>query len=252
MQHIKLSKYHARQGMASLFRYIVLTGLAFVILYPFLIKLSLAVMDIRDLSDATVRFVPKTFTLENIKGAIRFLDYYPNLLYTVVFTTTISLVQVFFAMITAYGLACFRFPGRKILFGLVLFSLIVPPQSIILSLYFNFQSLSLLGKPLSLYLLAATGLGLKNGLLIFIFRQFFKGCPRELEESASIDGAGVIGTFVRIIMPSAIPIILTSYLFSIVWQWTDSFYTSIFIPDNTLLARRLQMLVSLIIRAERS
>lgn len=255
-----VTMHRVRRLAVQIFRYVILTGLAFVILYPFLIKVALAFMDIQDLSDATVRFIPKTLTLDNFIGAAEYMNYIPNLLRTIGYTLSISVVQVFFAMLAAYGFASFRFPGRRLLFGFVLLTLIVPPQAIILPLYLHFQSfdilglfrlifgkpLSLLGSPLPLYLLVATGLGLKNGLLIFIFRQFFKGFPRELEESASIDGAGVFRTFRSIIMPSAIPMILTAFLFTFVWQWTDSFYTSIFLPNNTFLARNLEMLVSVL------
>ena len=96
--------------------------------------------------------------------------------------------------------------------------------------------------------MAATGLGLKNGLLIFIFRQFFKGFPRELEESALIDGAGVYRVFISIALPLSTPVILTGFLFSVVWQWTDVFYTNIFLPENTLLARQLEKLASLTVQ----
>lgn len=262
MQQKMLLKRHAGPVLSRIFKYMILTGLAFVIVYPFLVKLSIAFMDMWDLTDATVRFVPKNLTLDNFKGAIEYLDFWPNLGKTAVFTISISMVQVFFAMLTAYGLARFNFPGNRLLFGFVLLTLIVPPQSITLPLYFNFQSfdvfglfklftgssLSLVGKPAPLYILAAVGLGLKNGLLIFIFRQFFINSPKELEESASIDGAGVFKTFWKIIMPSAFPIILTAFLFALVWQWTDSFYTSIFMPDNTFLAKKIQMLASAIQR----
>ena len=252
------TRMNCKKWGIALFRYVLLTGLAFVILYPFLIKLSIAFMPLDNLYDATVRFLPKSLTLDNFRTALAGMEYWKSLLKTIGFTGSISLVQVFFAMAAAYGLACFRFPGRRILYVFVFLTLIVPPQTIILPLYLYFQSfdiggvfqaitgapLSLMGSPITLFLMAATGLGLKNGLLIFIFRQFFKGIPRELEESACIDGAGVIKTFGMIVLPSAMPMILTGFLFTFVWQWTDGFYTSIFLPGNTLLARQLQMLVS--------
>lgn len=169
-----VTMHRVRRLAVQIFRYVILTGLAFVILYPFLIKVALAFMDIQDLSDATVRFIPKTLTLDNFIGAAEYMNYIPNLLRTIGYTLSISVVQVFFAMLAAYGFASFRFPGRRLLFGFVLLTLIVPPQAIILPLYLHFQSfdilglfrlifgkpLSLLGSPLPLYLLVATGLAL--------------------------------------------------------------------------------------------
>ena len=77
-------------------------------------------------------------------------------------------------------------------------------------------------------ILSATALAFKNGLYIFLFRQFFKGVPDELEESAYIDGSGVFRTFFQIIIPLSIPTMITVFLFSFCWQWTDNFYTNVF------------------------
>jgi len=91
----------------------------------------------------------------------------------------------------------------------------------------------ILGKPFNLintemplYLLSLTGLAFKNGLYIFIFRQFYKGVPDELEEAAYIDGTGVFKTFFQIILPLSFQMMTTIFMFSFSWQWTDTFYTS--------------------------
>lgn len=254
----RLSKSKAQNFAILIFKYIILTGLAFVILYPMIIKLSLAFMNFEDIRDATVRFIPKNFTLRNFILAAKNMGYFTSLFETIIHVVAISSIQVFFAMLTAYGFACFKFPGRGLLFAMVLVTLIIPPQVITVPLFLNLKSfdifgifklltgetISLTGSPIPLYLMAATGLGLKNGLLIFIFRQFFKNFPKELEESASIDGAGVFRTFISIVVPSALPMILTAFLFSVVWQWTDTFYTSTFMPTNHLLATELELFTS--------
>ena len=83
-----------------------------------------------------------------------------------------------------------------------------------------------------LILLSATGLAFKNGLYIFMLRQFFRGVPDELEESAYIDGSGVIQTFFKIILPISVPMMITVFLFAFSWQWTDNFYTTLFLPSK--------------------
>ena len=255
---LKTRKFKFTEIAGMIFKYLILTGLAFVILYPFLLKLEISLMHTDDLTNATVRFVPEHFTLENYKNAFLGLDYGKSFLKTAALVLSVSLVQVAFAMITAYGLASFRFKGVGIVFAAVLLTLIAPPTTILLPLYLQFQSfdilgifklitgetVNLLGKPFPLFLLAVTGMGLKNGLLIFIFRQFFLGFPKELEESASIDGAGVFRTFISVIVPSAKPMMITCFLFSLVWQWTDSYYTSLFMPNNELLSRNLEKLTA--------
>jgi multiple sugar transport system permease protein len=235
-------KHRGSQTLGYITRYVVLTALVFVIAYPILMKLSILFMDYHDFSDSTVRFFPKTLTFDNITKAFVRLDYPIALLKTLLYVTTLSGVQVFFAMLTAYGLASFQFPGSKVLFLMVLLTLIIPPQAILLPLYLNFNNLSMLGTVWPIYLLSIGGMALKNGLLIFIFRQFFKSLPHETEESAYIDGAGVVRTFFSVVMPSAVPMILTCFLFSFVWQYTDSFYTAIFSPQTEFLPQALDKL----------
>lgn len=85
-------------------------------------------------------------------------------------------------------------------------------------------------------------MGLKNGLYIYLARQFFRNMPKELEEAALIDGAGFAGTFFRVMLPSARPILTVIFLFSSVWQWTDIFYTSWFVPKLNTLSMQLNSL----------
>jgi len=86
----------------------------------------------------------------------------------------------------------------------------------------------LLNTNIPLYILSFTGLAYKNGLFIFLMRQFFRGIPDELEESAYLDGSGVFSTYVRIILPLSVTMMVTVFMFSFCWQWTDNFYTNMF------------------------
>ena len=90
------------------------------------------------------------------------------------------------------------------------------------------DGITLTGTYWPMVLLSASGLAFKNGLYIFLLRQFFRGVPDELEESAYIDGSGTFRTFFRIIIPLSVPMLITVFLFAFCWQWTDSFYTSLF------------------------
>ena len=75
-----------------------------------------------------------------------------------------------------------------------------------------------------LVIMSLTGLAFKNGLYIFLLRQFFTGVPNELEESAYMDGSGPIKTFIKVIIPLSVPMLITVFLFAFSWQWTDEFY----------------------------
>ena len=86
-------------------------------------------------------------------------------------------------------------------------------------------------------------MGLKNGLYIYMIRQFFRNIPKELEEAAYVDGCGTLMTFLRIMLPDAKPILTSCFLFAFVWQWTDGFYTKLFLGKVSVLSRNLDSLV---------
>ncbi len=88
------------------------------------------------------------------------------------------------------------------------------------------DGIDLTGTYFPLVILSLGGLAFKNGLYIFLLRQFFRGIPDELEESAYMDGSGPVRTFVQIILPLSIPMMITVFMFAFCWQWTDEFYTT--------------------------
>lgn len=243
------SRLKVQRFVSSTYIYILLACLGFVILYPLFGRAMLSVMDEFDLYDDTVRFLTKRFTLSNYTVAIEYMDYWSSLAETVLFVILTSACQVVSSVVIAYGLARFKFLGNRLLFLFLLLSLIIPPQLISLPMYFRFQyfnifglfpqPISLMGNKLSIAMLCLTGMGLKSGLLIYILQQYFRGFPKELEESAMIDGAGPFRTFFYIALPSTGPMVTTVFLFSMVWQWTDTFYTATFLPGNTLLTQKL-------------
>ena len=99
---------------------------------------------------------------------------------------------------------------------------------------------NLIGSPLAFYLPSLFAMGLRSGILIFIYMQFFKGLPHELEEAAWVDGAGPIRTFVSIALPSSSVVFTTVTVFSIIWHWNDTFLASIYVKSDYPLAVSLQ------------
>lgn len=244
----------------SIFRLILLIGITYVILSPLLSKLSLLFMDSKDLGDLTVKWVPRNFTFENIKTVSYVLDYGKCISKSILICGLISLLQVASCTMAAYSLARFRFWGRDILFALVIGTLVIPPQTYVVTLYTQFQrfdifgvfklifgqSLNVLDSPWPFILLAATGTGIRAGLYIFVTRQIFRGMPKELEEAAKVDGAGVFSTFVRIMLPNVIPTVVLCFILSFVWQWNDTFYASLYAPRLGLIAQKTSQLGVLI------
>ena len=90
-------------------------------------------------------------------------------------------------------------------------------------------------------IMSLTCMGLKNGIYIYMMRQYFQGIPTSLEEAAYVDGCGTMHTFVKIMLPDALPTIASCFLFSFVWQWTDIFYTRLFLPITSISTYSNQM-----------
>ncbi len=231
-------------------RAIMLFGLAFLILQPILSKISVSFMLENDLYDATVINIPRNFTTENYKLTSELMNYTKSLGSTLWVSLVIALVQVASTTLVGYGFARYKFPGKNLLFGAVILSIVIPPQTILTALYLNFRYFDIFGliklfggKPINLLntlapyvMISAGAMGLKNGLYIFMLRQYFRGVPKELEEAAYVDGCGKLKTFLIIMLPDARPMLTSIFLFAYVWQWTDTFYSSLFLRKFGLLA----------------
>lgn len=254
--HRRITAAFLGRQLWKVIRGVIIVGICYVILYPLFLKLSVSVMDEKDLYDSSVKFIAKHFTWKNYQIAIKGMSYWITLIKTTGLSFLVAFLQLVACLLTAYGFARFQFPGKKILFALVIFSLLLPPQVIMLPMFMHFRyfdvlglSSALTGKPTNLIntiwpfvIQAVTCMGFKNGLYIYMLRQFFKGMPKELEEAAYIDGSGRLKTFVKIMLPSAVPMMVTVFLFGFVWQWTDSFYTNLYIPAQKVLSNALSSL----------
>jgi multiple sugar transport system permease protein len=241
----------------SLFRYILIIGISFVILYPILQEISVAIKDRSDIYNPTIYMIPVHFTTENIRLAMEILDYWPLLTNTLLFAASTTLLQAASCALAGYGFARFQFPGRNVLFTCVILTILIPSSTLMVPMYLHFRSFDVLGlvklftghdgvNMLNTYgpslITAALANGLKSGLYIYIFRQFFRGLPTEIEEAALIDGAGGFRTFFTIMIPNAIPPLVTVLLFAFVWQYNDTFYTSLFMSQSDLIAIKVASL----------
>lgn len=253
----------------SIFRLVLLVGISYIILYPFITKIAASFMSPSDFTDQTVKLISKHPSLDQWIYIIKENNYWTALFNTARISLLCGVFQTLICAIIGYGFAKFKFKGRGILFVCVLITMIIPHDTILLAMFMRFRYLDFdafnliniftgksgffevtgigkalfdaFGKPgfmnptgsfkginseIPLYLLSLTGLAFKNGLYIFIFRQFYRGVPDELEEAAYIDGTGVFETYFRIIMPLSTSMMTTVFMFAFSWQWTDTFYTA--------------------------
>ena len=313
-------KHFSILGLANIawkiIRFVILVGLAFVVLYPFFLAVVDAFKSFSDFIDPTVQFIPKNATTEHINnimhqiGGMR-LDFgaiprhiglliqhggdIPRSYYnanaagniansflrnpyfiTFWYSGLVALIQVVVCALAGYGFARFKFYGSNILFFCVILTLIVPPQTLMVPLFTRFRffipigtepgtewlpelrwsyetleyayvyvqqyrtrHLNLISTMWPGLILAATGLGIKNGLYIFMFRQFFKNMPKELEEASYIDGCNSFQTFRRVMLPSAVALMVTVFLLSFAWQWTDTTFSTLYMRNFQLLANMM-------------
>jgi multiple sugar transport system permease protein len=233
---INLEKFkHGSYWSDRIFRllvYVLLFDLVFVFLFPFMYMFITSLKTDADLMDITVKWIPKTLKFSNYKMALRYLDAATGLKNSVFVTGLAVLGHILSCSFIAYGFARYKFPGRSMLFALVIVSFIVPAQTIIVPQYIRYASLRWTNSYKPLIIPTFMGFGLKGGLFIFIFRQFFLGVPKELEEAAIIDGCGSFKTYFAIILPIARSSILVSAVLAMVWHWNDYFEPTIYITKT--------------------
>ncbi len=240
-----------------LFRFLIMLGISYVILSPFFSRFTQSFMAREDFMNPTVSLIPKNFTLDIYKYLITENQYFRAMGTSAALALICAILQTFTCCMVGYGLSKFKFKGKSIIFALVIITMVIPPSTLRMSMieHFNFfdlatlltipnmkgiielifkEPLELTGSFAPMIVLSIIGCGFKNSLYIFMMMQFFKGVPDELEESAYVDGSGAFRTFIQIILPLSIPMMVTIFLFSFSWQWTDEFYTSAFFPATTM------------------
>lgn len=195
--------------------------------------------------DPTSVYVPKAFSTEAYKIAFKQLDYKNSALLSLIISVLSTALTAISCSLTGYAFARFEFKGKKIAFLFVMLLIVIPPQQIIVPQYLMYKSfnfggllslfgveLNLLNTPFVFILPSMFAVGLKAGIFIFIFRQFFLGQPRELEEAAKIDGCGALQTFIKVMAPLAKPAFVVVIMLCIIWHWNDYYSSSMFFIDK--------------------
>lgn len=255
-------RYNRRKAFVGsvwpIFRFLILFGLCFIILYPLIFMVSTAFRPDAQMNDPSIVWIPKSLTLQNIQETWDVMKYGATVLNTIKLNLVASILQVITCSITGYGFARFNFKGKGFLFVIVVLMIIVPPQITTIPLYMQYSyfnplglvklftgdTISLINSGLTMYLPALFANGLRAGLFILIFRQFFRGLPKELEDAAYLDGCGPLKTFIVVMVPNAASSFLTVFLFSVVWYWNDYYVSSSFFNQNDTVALMLKNLTA--------
>jgi len=237
---IKLRRNTGR-WITAIFRFILIFGLGFIILKPFISKLTLSFMGDLDFLDSTVKMIPRRPSLHMWKFTFENMHMPQSLINSVILSLSVALLQLITSTLVGYGLARFKFRGRSLAFAFVIAIMLVPYQVISIAQYTGFSSVvvgewHVSDSFLPLMLLSFCGLGLKEGLYIYLIRENFKMLPDSIEEAAYIDGAGVFRTFWQVMLPNLRTIMVTVFLFGFCWQWTDNTYTTLYLRDTKVFS----------------
>ncbi len=260
-KHYRYLFWHRIAGYVwPFFRAIIIFGLSFVILYPILYMISTSIRPQAEMNDPSIMWIPKTIRLENFVEVWKATNYPSTLWNTLVLNVVSSVLQVGTCALTGYGFARFKFKGKNFFFALVLLQIIVPVQIILIPQYSQFRyfdifglfnalmgdSLNLVGTNFAMYIPALMCNGIRAGLFIYLFRQFFRGLPKELEDAAYLDGCGPFKTFISVMIPNAASSFLTVFIFSIVWYWNDYYVSSMYFNDPNTIALKVNNITNII------
>jgi alpha-glucoside transport system permease protein len=155
-------------------------------------------------------------------------------------TVPSTVIPILIAAFAAYGFAWMKFPGRKVFFVIVVALLVVPLQIALIPILRDYMQLNLTGTFLAIWL-AHTGFGLP--LATYLLFNYISSLPRDILESAFIDGASHFTIFLRLILPLSVPALASFAIFQFMWVWNDLLVALVFIgsrPEVAVLTQRLQ------------
>lgn len=258
--------------VVNIVRYFFLLALSYVVLYQLFFMISYSVRPKADLYNPSVVWIPTGFTFEHFQNAFTKLEYLNSGLVSIWLLEVSAFIEVMSCAVVAYGFARFEFKEKNVLFFLVLVTIIVPSQLLIIPTYVNYSHFdvfgiakffidtfhltdfrpNLLNTGFTFWLPSLFAVGVRSGLFIFIYRKFFEGLPRELEEAAYVDGAGPLRTFISVILPSSGVVFLTVTIFSTIWHWNEHYLASFYNADTPALVVKLSYIQDEILKDSRS
>lgn len=217
-----------KKKKANTITYAVLILLGFVMVFPLIWLISAAFKPNNEIF-GTLSLIPSKFVWDSFvqgwkgSGQFTFGVFFLNTFKLVVPVVVCTLVS---SIVVAYGFARFEFPFKKVLFMLMLATLMLPNAVIIIPRYILFNTLGWLDsyRP---FIVPAIFAG--NSFFIFMLVQFLRGIPRELDESAVIDGCNSFAILIRILLPLSKPALFSVAIFQFIWTWNDFFNTLIYV-----------------------
>lgn len=229
----------AKRTISLTLSYVALALVTFLMIFPLIIVVIVSFTPNAVTQTWPPKIIPNAWTLDNYTSLFQRLPIGRELLNTIVFAGAVTIISVFFDSLAAYGLSRVDFKGRGILLAVLIATMMIPAMALLIPVYKLLGSMGLVNSYLGIIIPRMADVG-----GIFLLRQFFISIPKDLDNAARIDGAGEFRIFAQIILPNAVPAILTVGMFNFMGNWNDLLWPLIMTskPETRTITAGLAML----------
>ena len=229
----------AKRTISLTLSYVALALVTFLMIFPLIIVVIVSFTPNAVPQTWPPKIIPSAWTLDNYTSLFQRLPIGRELLNTIVFAGAVTIISVFFDSLAAYGLSRVDFKGRGILLAVLIATMMIPAMALLIPVYKLLGSMGLVNSYLGIIIPRMADVG-----GIFLLRQFFISIPKDLDNAARIDGAGEFRIFAQIILPNAVPAILTVGMFNFMGNWNDLLWPLIMTskPETRTITAGLAML----------
>lgn len=238
----------AKRTISLTLSYVALALVTFLMIFPLIIVVIVSFTPNAVTQTWPPKIIPSAWTLDNYTSLFQRLPIGRELLNTIVFAGAVTIISVFFDSLAAYGLSRVDFKGRGILLAVLIATMMIPAMALLIPVYKLLGSMGLVNSYLGIIIPRMADVG-----GIFLLRQFFISIPKDLDNAARIDGAGEFRIFAQIILPNAVPAILTVGMFNFMGNWNDLLWPLIMTskPETRTITAGLAMLTGHTVRPSR-
>lgn len=229
----------AKRTISLTLSYVALALVTFLMIFPLIIVVIVSFTPNAVTQTWPPKIIPSAWTLDNYTSLFQRLPIGRELLNTIVFAGAVTIISVLFDSLAAYGLSRVDFKGRGILLAVLIATMMIPAMALLIPVYKLLGSMGLVNSYLGIIIPRMADVG-----GIFLLRQFFISIPKDLDNAARIDGAGEFRIFAQIILPNAVPAILTVGMFNFMGNWNDLLWPLIMTskPETRTITAGLAML----------
>lgn len=204
-------------------------ALGLVIIFPVVYCLCVSFMEPTEILSTSPHVIPRSFHLQNYRDVFEMTTITRYMLNSLFIATVDSVIRVIIGSLAAYALAFYRFPGRNLIFFLILGTMMIPSDATIVTNYLTVSRLKLINTYLGIMIVSFV-----SAMNIFLLRQYFLTISKELKEAAEIDGCSTLRFYWRILMPVSKPVLTTVFISSFVSQWNSYLWPMLVTNDNNL------------------